>query len=617
MGCLRRNRKKSKRGSQDSECLPLTIDGGIPSINDIIVSDGAIIEMDHMRIGERYVRTYFVVQWPSQVHVTWFDEVYQMGDVDVAFHIHPGENHAVVKELTHRITQYESQLMIEQKKGDIYNVSLLRNRIADAWNLRDSIQLNRDKMFYVSAQIMVSADSLEELNRKGRILEEKLGGRATYVRQAFLRQLEGFRSVAPLGKNYVLDAYRNFNLGATVSLFPFNNAELTHTGGVLLGTNKVTNAPVLFNAFIGPPVLLNHNMAVFGQAGSGKSSFIKLYVARSAVSGVRTVIIDPDGEYGPLVRALNGVMVQFENDRPAMINPFDIEEEVDSDGTRSVHLVEKILEMKSLISVMAEGSGSSLTPEELSEIEIAIREEYVSRGITEDPDSLREPHTAPDMIGYKKKKMPTLSSFYERLKKMFPESRLLVILKSFLKGGTLGIFDGPSQVQLKDVPVICFDVSHLEDKFMRPLAMHVVLQWIWEKFIKKNPNVKKHVVVDEAWHFMKYEDSANFLENMSRRGRKRVAGLITATHGFYEFTGSQQGKSILTNSATMMLMRQSPADIDAIKELLNLPMGQLDVVRKLEIGEGLLRLGDRATAVRVTAMPFESGLIQTGVTAMS
>ena len=44
---------------------------------------------------------------------------------------------------------------------------------------------------------------------------------------------------------------------------------------------------------------LNHNMAVFGQAGSGKSSFIKLYVARSAVSGVRTVIIDPDGEYGP------------------------------------------------------------------------------------------------------------------------------------------------------------------------------------------------------------------------------------------------------------------------------------------------------------------------------
>ena len=176
MGCLRRNRKKSKRGSQDSECLPLTIDGGIPSINDIIVSDGAIIEMDHMRIGERYVRTYFVVQLPSQVHVTWFDEVYQIGDVDVAFHIHPGENHAVVKELTHRITQYESQLMIEQKKGDIYNVSLLRNRIADAWNLRDSIQLNRDKMFYVSAQIAKSADSLEELNRKGRILEEKLGG---------------------------------------------------------------------------------------------------------------------------------------------------------------------------------------------------------------------------------------------------------------------------------------------------------------------------------------------------------------------------------------------------------------------------------------------------------
>ena len=37
--------------------------------------------------------------------VTWFDEVYKIGDVDVTFHIKPGESHAVVKELTNRITQ--------------------------------------------------------------------------------------------------------------------------------------------------------------------------------------------------------------------------------------------------------------------------------------------------------------------------------------------------------------------------------------------------------------------------------------------------------------------------------------------------------------------------------
>jgi len=613
-----RKRLFNKNDTDDrDERLPLTVSGGVPSVNDVIVSDGAVIEMDHIRIGGRYARAYFVVEVPSEVFVTWFDEVYKIGDVDVTFHIKPGESHAVVKELTNRITQYESQLMIEQKRGDIYNVSTLRSQITDAWNLRDAIQLNRDKMFFVSAQVVISASSLDELNNKGRMLEEKLGGRATYVRQAFLRQLEGFRSVAPLGKNYIDDNYRNFNLGATISLFPFNNAELTHSGGTLLGTNRFTRAPVLFNAFIGPPVLLNHNMAVFGQAGSGKSTFIKLYVARSAVSGVRTVIIDPEGEYDPLVKALNGEMIRFENDQEAMINPFDIEEEVESDGSRSVHLVEKILEMKALISVMAEGSGSKLSPEELSQIETVLRAEYDSRGITEDPNSLREAHTEPDMLGYKKKEMPTMSSFCNRLDEMYPDSRLSIILKPFLKGGTLGIFDGPSQVQLYDMPVVCFDVSRLEEKFMRPLAMHVVLQWVWEKFVKKNPNQKKHVIVDEAWRFMKYEDSANFLENMSRRGRKRVAGLITATQAFYEFTDSQQGRSVLTNSATMVLMKQSSTDYDAIKSLLNLPEGQMNVLRSLGMGEGLLRIGEGAAAINVTVMPFESNIIKTGVSAIS
>ncbi len=607
--------RRRKQRLADEELAKLTVNGGIPTINDIIVSDGAIIEMDHMRIGERFVRTYFIVQLPNEIFVTWFEEVYKMGDVDVTFHIYPGENHEVIKELTHRITQYEAQLMIEQKKGDIYNVSLLRNKVKDAWQLREAIQLNRDKMFFVSAQILISADSLEELNRKGRFLEEKLGGRATYVRQAFLRQLEGFRSVAPLGCNYISDTYRNFNLGAAICLFPFNNAELTHVGGTLLGTNKFTGAPLLFNAFIGPPTLLNHNISVFGSAGSGKSTFIKLYTARSAVTGVKTVIIDPEGEYDALVNALNGVIVRFENGQPAMINPFDLEEEIEPDGTRTVHLVEKILEMKALISVMAEGTHAKLTPEELSQIETALREEYVSRGIDDRPESLYERHTEPNMIGFKKKEMPTLSSFHKRLESLYPESKLGIILKPFLKGGTLGIFDGPSRVQLKDSPVVCFDVSKLEERFMRPLAMHVVLQWIWEKFVKKNPGVRKHVIVDEAWRFMQYKDSADFLENMSRRGRKRVAGLITATQAFYEFTDSQQGKSILTNSATMLLMKQSTTDYEAIKSLLNLPDGQMEILQVLGMGEGLLRIGNSAAAINVSVMPFEMDLIRTGVSA--
>lgn len=76
------------------------MEGGVPTINDIIVSDGATIHEDHIRIGERFVRSYFVVQYPNEVYVTWLEDVFKMGDIDVTFHIYPGENHAVIKELT-------------------------------------------------------------------------------------------------------------------------------------------------------------------------------------------------------------------------------------------------------------------------------------------------------------------------------------------------------------------------------------------------------------------------------------------------------------------------------------------------------------------------------------
>ena len=77
-----------------------------------------------------------------------------------------------------------------------------------------------------------------------------------------------------------------------------------------------------------------------------------------------------------------------------------------------------------------------------------------------------------------------------------------------------------------------------------------------------------------------------------------------------------EGRSVLTNSATMVLMKQSSTDYDAIKSLLNLPEGQMNVLRSLGMGEGLLRIV-RWAAINVTVMPFESNIIKTGVSAIS
>ena len=59
--------------------------------------------------------------------------------------------------------------------------------------------------------------------------------------------------------------------------------------GVLLGRNLVTGAPVFYDSYAGPPVLQNPHLGIIATSGAGKTTFLKVLAARSAVLGVRTV----------------------------------------------------------------------------------------------------------------------------------------------------------------------------------------------------------------------------------------------------------------------------------------------------------------------------------------
>lgn len=196
--------------------------------------------------------------------------------------------------------------------------------------------------------------------------------------------------------------------------------------------------------------------------------------------GVRTVFIDPEGEYGVLTRKVGGVYVRFSLEGEVFLNPFDLEDEEDERGVRTVGLLDKIADLKGLLATMVEGAGARMTPEESAIVEDCLHEVYREIGITSDPESLYETYSGISggaySAGRRKKRMPTLSTFYECLSGRGSEAdRLLVLLKQYLRGGSLGIFDGESSVDLKEQPIVAFDVSNLEEKFLRPLAMHVVL----------------------------------------------------------------------------------------------------------------------------------------------
>lgn len=591
-----------------------TLEQGTSTLKEYLAPEGAIIEPDYVQLGSGiFMRSYSISHFPSSVFVGFLDGASSLGDVVISAHVVPIEDYEVEKELTLRITRLEAQRILQEKQGNISRLGELTRSIEDAWQLRDAVTMNEDKMYYVTVVITIMANSLEELEQVSKLLEENLGGRSVQLRRNFLRQKEGLISTLPLNTNK-MDKFRNFNLGATTALFPFTASNLVHHNGVYVGTNLATNAPVIFDPFIGPPVMPNANMNVFAMSGSGKSYLLKLLAARSALRGVRSVFIDPDGEYRTLTEKVGGVIVDFRPGQEALINPFDLEEEEDENGQVKVNVHEKLQDIKNLFNVMfLNNGGYQLSPEENAMLDRCLASLYSKRQITSHPDSLYEPDPRPGYVGYRKKEMPTFSEVAEWLEGQGNETgkRLSTLLFPYLKGNALGLFDGQSRVSLRDAAAIDFDISHLEEGVMKPLAMHVVLNWIWEKFVKQNRHIHKLVVADEAWMYMQHEDSALFLEKMSRRCRKRNTSFCVASQSFEEFTRNQQGKAVLTNASATVLLKQNETDIEYVQAQYHLSDGQRQFLESAYPGEALLKIGKNMLSLKVDASPFEHEFVNT------
>jgi type IV secretory pathway VirB4 component len=80
-----------------------------------------------------------------------------------------------------------------------------------------------------------------------------------------------------------------------------------------------------------------------------------------------------------------------------------------------------------------------------------------------------------------------------------------------------------------------FSVRDLDD-ILRPIAMYVILNHIWNKV--RSSSKKRFLVVDEAWNIMQHEDSAKFLFGLVKRARKYKLGITTITQDVEDFVGS-------------------------------------------------------------------------------
>ena len=400
-------------------------------------------------------------------------------------------------------------------------------------------------------------------------------------------------------------------------MIPISNPNLTHPSGIYLGQNLSTGAPMFLNSFIGPPYLNNQHISVFGVPGSGKSVALKTIIARNAISGVRVAVLDPEGEYKKVITdLLDGEYIQIRQGKPSGINLFEIEPDIDDNGEKEfVPIMDKVAELRAILGAIARNfRGKPLTALEIVAIEQAVIETYREYNITQDVESLYEDggkiNDDTFVIGKKKKKMPTLSDFHRHLSLKPNAKELAEILIPFLKGGSMGIFDCQSRINAK-TPVLAMDLSQIKDEFTKFYASIVILSWMWQVFVQKNRDLPKMIPVDETWMFIKYPESAEFLNSLARRGRKHKAALVIASQFIDEFLSSEEGRSVISSCSTAILMRQHPAAVGKIVEHFHLASGAHDLLQTFSPGECIISLNGNITAIKVEPSPYEWPYITT------
>lgn len=566
-----------------SSILPQEIfEAGVLELKDFIAPAAIKVSPKEINLGEKILRSFFVISYPRFLSEGWFAPIINMDKVfDVSIFVHPIETGKILKQFQRKVAEVQSQIHMREEKGLVRD-PVLDVAYQDLENLRDQLQQAQEKLFDVGLYITIYGDSDSELDKVESEIKSILDAKLIYVKPALFQQEQGYKSTLPLG-NDDLGVHSKLNSSPLSSLFPFTSFDLTSDKGILYGINRHNSSLVLFDRFS----LENYNSIMFAKSGAGKSYATKLEILRTLMFDTEVIVIDPEREYEYMAEATGGRYFKISLNSEHHINPFDLPVPGPDESAANV-LRSNIINLVGLFRLMMGG----LTAEEDAIIDRAITETYALKDITADSD-------------FKSIEPPLMSDFEMVLSGMEGGESLAQRLSKYTKGTWAGFINRPSNVDINKKFVV-FSLRDMEDE-LKPIAMYIVTHYIWNA-IRKNLK-KRLLVIDEAWWMMKSEDTASFLMGLVKRGRKYFLGVATITQDVGDFLKSPYGIPIITNSSIQILLKQSPTTIDELQKTFNLTDEEKYLLLESDVGEGIFFAGLKHVAIKNIASYTEDQII--------
>ena len=556
----------------------------IITLKDLLAPSYIEIDFKDIVVDKTYYRTLIVTGYPRTVNNTWLSPLINYEDeVTISLFFYPIDSNLIIKQLRRKIAELEASLATQMQGGKVLDPRE-KVKLQDANQLIDNVASGAEKFFNLGFYIRIKDTNKRRLEVKTKNLLATLASIGIKATSSLLRSDLAFHSTLPKGTDKIAHL-KNMDTTALSQIFPFVSSELTMNRGILYGLNLHNHSLVIFDRFKMP----NANEVIFATSGAGKSYYVKLQALRYLLLGVQVLVIDPDGEYAELAKAVDGKFITFSHDSEDKLNPFEF---FAPKNNQSADLLrDKILSLHTFFKLMF---GGHLSVAENAILDKALVLTYKEKGITTDPATWNN-------------NPPLLEDLYKILMSM-PEKEAKILanrLAPYVVGSAAGIFNKPTSIDANS-HFVAFSIRDLRDE-LRPIAMYMILDYIWTRV--RMSRIKRLLIVDEAWNLMQYEDSGKFLFGIAKRARKYYLGLTAISQDVDEFINSKYGKAVVTNASMHMLLKQSTAAIDLVQKTFDLSSGERDFLLNARRGEGIFFAGKTHVAIKIISSNAEHRVI--------
>ena len=528
------------------------------------------------RVGQHLGAASYLQILASELSDKLLAEILELdAEMTVTMHIQTVDQLKAIKTIKGKISDIGKMKAEEQRKAaragydpDILPPDLITFS-KDAAELLTDLQSRNERMFLLTFTVINLAPTRQRLEND----VFTVGGIAQKYNCALKRldwqQEQGFVSSLALGYN-AIEIQRGMTTSSTAIFIPFMTRELRMSGQALYyGMNALSGNVIMADR----KRLKSANGLYLGSTGSGKSFAAKreLLNVFLAVPQDRIIVVDPMGEYAPLVRRLGGQVIEIAPDSPHHLNPMDIQLNMAAGESPLSMKADFLLSLCELVV----GGRDGLQPIEKTVIDRCVR--LVYRELA---------------LGLDTAKTPLLQDLYEELlKQPEPEARRVATALELYCTGSLNLFNHPTNVKT-DSRVVCVVLKGMGEN-LRKIAMHITNEFVTQAVDGNfRDGVATWCYFDEFHVLLRDPLTASYFVAVWKMLRKKGCVPSALTQNVKDLLASREIENILDNTDFMILLSQAQSDRAILAKQLGISEHQLSYITHSNSGEGLLFYGN-------------------------